>query len=151
MSERSPLPKLVQPLLSVLLGATLGAAITWLLGARGDLSEQLTYERLLSVSIGASAGEVVGQLGYPLSIKANGGRRAAPLGRTDPWPEAYVWVYASPNRWIVHEGLAVTISLQEGRVSAVYAKYDDLPLYWRPAPDGDRPEKLARLREALAK
>ena len=137
-------------LLAALLGC-LGSVVTWLLLAQGQVSEHLSYEGLLGVDIGASGGEVVSQLGYPISIKANGGRWLAPLGRTDPWPEAYVWVYASPYRWLLHEGLGVTVSFQQGRVSGVYAKYDDLPLYWRPAPDGDRPDKLSRLKRALSR
>ncbi|MEO8183795.1 MAG: hypothetical protein ABI895_33640 [Deltaproteobacteria bacterium] len=105
----------------------------------------------IRTEIGASGGEVVSQLGYPIAVHANGSRWMAPLGRTDPWPEAYVWVYASPNRWIVHEGLAVYVSFKEGKVSGVYAKYDDLPMYWRPAPEGDRPEKMLRLKQALGR
>jgi hypothetical protein len=149
MTHPNPPQRRLKLVLAVALGVCLGAGTMGLYCTRGERAEHLTFDRLLSVAVGDSAGEVVSKLGYPVLVKGSGLQWGAPLGHSDAWPEKYVWVYATPHRWLVHEGLAVYVSFQDGKVMGVYAKVDDFPHYWRPAPDGDRPEKLLRLRQAM--
>jgi hypothetical protein len=139
-------------LASGVLGAIAGVSSVWVYGAKGQRGEHLTYQGLVGLPVGASGGEVIGQIGYPVAITPSGGTKMAPLGQSEPWPEGYVWVYANPNRWFLNEGLAVYVNMHDGRVASLYAKYNDMPIFWRSA-TGQRQndDELKRLENELMK
>jgi hypothetical protein len=102
------------------------------------------------VPIGSSGGEVISRIGYPVAIKPLGLTRIAPPSQVDPWPEGYVWVYATPNRWFLNEGLAVHVLMRDERVDSLYATYDDVPIFWRTETDQSKNQDgLTRLENEL--
>lgn len=133
-----------------ILGILVGVLGAWAYDARGQRGAHLTYAGLVGVPIGASGGEVVSRIGYPVAIRPWGGTRMDPLGHAEPWPEGYVWVYASPNRWLLKEGLAVYVLLLDGRVVSLNAKYDDMSIFWRlETSQSENEEGLRRLESEL--
>lgn len=115
----------------VMLGFLVGISSACAYCTKGQRGAHLTYSGLMRVHIGASGGEVISHIGYPVAIKPAGGWKVAPLGHADPWPEGYIWMYATPNRWLFHEGLDVSLTMRDGHVARLNAEYDDMPIFVR--------------------